>query len=114
MVCSATFIYPVITGAILGKVAGKQDVYNCIYLFIAISGVGLVLATWLLLLGCKKEPTSEVALSIGANTETEVTVIDAEPGKEAIMEVEMANTKELQDDELMTHEEVKEKGNSLN
>jgi hypothetical protein len=109
MVCSATFIYPVITGAILGKVAGKQDVYNCIYLFIAISGVGVVLATWLLLLGWKKKLRSDAALSVAADTESEVTVIDAEPGKKAIMEVEMADTKEPQDDELMAHEEVEEK-----
>jgi hypothetical protein len=110
MDCSATFIYPVITGSILGDVAGKQEVYNCIYLFIAISGVGLVLATWLLLLGCKKEPTSEAALSVGANTDSEVTVIDAELGMDAGIVVELANTTELQDDELMANEEVEEKG----
>ena len=31
MVCSATFIYPVITGSIMGKFAAKKDIYNCIY-----------------------------------------------------------------------------------
>jgi hypothetical protein len=62
--CCAMFIYPVITGSILGDVGSQQDIYYCMYVFMAVGGLGIFFSTWLLIYSWTwKKPEDKVWLS---------------------------------------------------
>jgi hypothetical protein len=49
VLCAGLFIWPMITGSILGDVGSQQDIYYCMYLFMGIGVLGIFFSTWLLI-----------------------------------------------------------------
>ena len=99
--CIALFIYPVITGSIMGNLGSKQDVYYCMYLFIGVGALGIFVSTWLLIHSCSwKKPEDSITLSSeGAKSDVEGT--DVGGGKDLEVEVEMTPIHKDDGDELL-------------
>jgi hypothetical protein len=85
--CIANFIYPVITGSIMGNIGSRQDIYYCMYLFIGVGSMGIFVSTWLLIysfswtkpedsvsLSSEGEKIDEEEINVGADGDTDVEV----------------------------------------
>jgi hypothetical protein len=87
--CIALFIYPVITGSIMGNLGSKQDIYYCMYLFIGVGVLGIFVSTWLLIYNWSwKKPKDSITLS-SESDKSDVKGIDVGTGKDLEVEVEI-------------------------